>query len=198
MINAIEGSSYSLSNFYIYNRQTIDYRTHQNFIILIKILPFLFSAVLKSCLPDGVVWLGGCASLGCSLMNCRVSSTGTSSVLPRCWLYWSAHPSVWPLRGLQNSRTDSTLSRNQTPSSFWVCHKYSNIHLKQFNCSPKTTFSDKHSNIHFISSVNDIMSPSAITEAMLTVTWSHRRTFLVQQNSSRRKHLLHWNFRQFV
>ena len=52
------------------------------------------------------------------------SSTGTSSVLPRCWLYCKTQPSMWPL--IQYSLIESWLSLNQTPSSLCI-YKYSNI-----------------------------------------------------------------------
>jgi len=46
------------------------------------------------------------------------SSTGSSKVLPRCWLYCKHHASPWPL--LQYWWIVSWLNRNHTPSSLWI------------------------------------------------------------------------------
>ena len=48
------------------------------------------------------------------------SSTGTSSVLPRCWLYCSAQASVNPLVGTHHFLMDPPLRRSHTPSSLWI------------------------------------------------------------------------------
>ncbi len=49
------------------------------------------------------------------------SSTGTSRVLPRCWLYCNAQASLWPLMtGPHHFLIESWLSLNHTPSSLWI------------------------------------------------------------------------------
>lgn len=57
------------------------------------------------------------------------SSTGTSRVFPRCWLYCRAHPSTCP--SLHHSLMEAWLRRSHTPSSLWIWYDQ-NIHITSF------------------------------------------------------------------
>lgn len=59
-----------------------------------------------------------------------LTSTGTRSVFPICWLYCKHHPSLWwPLSG-QNFLMLSNVSRTHTPSPFWSFVKTEWCHIK--------------------------------------------------------------------